>query len=167
VRTGLSFLGYGPLSDSTWISPVASPEVDDLLAAEGAGFARLRAEDDGPAVRARQAWDLEGLASSYRRWREFAGRLLEEPATELPRLDGAGDDERAFAVRSVLVHEWRKFLFSDPGLPPELLPRDWVGHEAARFFGQEAARLMPAASRFVDSCLSQPDAVPTPTGDHR
>jgi phenylacetic acid degradation operon negative regulatory protein len=40
-------------------------------------------------------------------------------------------------------------------LPAELLPADWSGHAAARFFAEEAARLLPAASRFVDQCLNQ------------
>ncbi|MBC6467414.1 hypothetical protein HKK74_18215 [Actinomadura alba] len=65
-------------------------------------------------------------------------------------------DERAFAVRSRLVHEWRKFLFRDPGLPSDLLPPGWPGTEAARFFDAEAARLLPGASRFVDRCLQAP-----------
>ncbi|MEP7091578.1 MAG: PaaX family transcriptional regulator C-terminal domain-containing protein [Nocardioidaceae bacterium] len=157
VRSGLSYLGYAPLSDSTWISPVASVEVDQLLAGEGAGFARLSARDERPAERAGLAWDLEGLASAYVAWRGFADRLLEDPGSELHDIATAGADERAFAVRSVLVHEWRKFLFTDPGLPAELLPSDWVGHEARAFFAHEAARLLPAASRFVDTTLS--DAV--------
>jgi phenylacetic acid degradation operon negative regulatory protein len=67
------------------------------------------------------------------------------------------EDERSFVVRSNLVHEWRKFLFTDPGLPVELLPPDWPGHAAAKFFAEEAARLLPGASRFVDRCLV-PDA---------
>jgi phenylacetic acid degradation operon negative regulatory protein len=153
VRTGLSFLGYGQLSESTWISPFLSPEVDTLLGGEGVGFARFRAADPEPAGRAAQAWDLTGLAAAYDDWAAFARRLLADPDTQLAGLAGAGEDERAFAVRSVLVHEWRKFLFTDPGLPPELLPSGWVGHEAARFFGDEAARLLPAAGRFVDTCL--------------
>jgi len=62
-------------------------------------------------------------------------------------------DQDAFAVRSQLVHEWRKFLFKDPGLPRELLPELWPGEQAARFFDAEASRLLPAARRFVDSCL--------------
>lgn len=157
VRTGLSFLGYAPLSDSTWISPFASPEVDQLLAVERAGWVRLRAHDDRPTERARRAWDLETLARAYVAWRGFADRLLDDPASKLGGIAGAGEDERAFAVRSVLVHEWRKFLFTDPGLPAELLPHDWVGHEASRFFAQEAAGLLPAASRFVDACLTDPD----------
>jgi phenylacetic acid degradation operon negative regulatory protein len=170
VRTGLSFLGYAPLSDSTWIAPHGSPEVEELLGAERAGFARFRAHDDDPAARVRDAWDLDGLAAAYVAWRSFAERLLDDPATELPGLSRAGEDEQAFAVRSVLLHEWRKFLFTDPGLPAELLPPDWVGHAAATFFGEQAARLLPSASRFVDTCLSSPDPVrrtarhPEPTG---
>jgi len=160
VRSGLSFLGYAPLSDSTWISPFRSVEVERLLTGEQAGFDRLRAQDDHPAERARRAWDLEALATAYVAWRAFADRLLEDPESHLAALAHAGEDERAFAVRSVLVHEWRKFLFTDPGLPAELLPEDWVGHEAARFFAREAARLLPAASRFVDACLADADQQP-------
>ncbi len=73
--------------------------------------------------------------------------------TWLARSVAQVSDEQAFAVRSRLVHEWRKFLFTDPGLPRELLPEDWPGAKAARFFDAESTRLLPAAARFVDSCL--------------
>ena len=52
------------------------------------------------------------------------------------------------------MHEWRKFLFRDPGLPDELLPADWAGTRAAEFFDFHAERLGPAAGRFVDNCLT-------------
>ncbi|HYO41485.1 MAG TPA: PaaX family transcriptional regulator C-terminal domain-containing protein [Nocardioidaceae bacterium] len=156
VRSGLSFLGYAPLSESTWISPFRSPEVDQLLAGESAGFLRLRAQDEDPIERARRAWDLERLAEDYLTWRGFALRLLADPDSVLPAVSRAGEDERAFAVRSVLVHEWRKFLFTDPGLPAELLPAGWEGHRAREVFAREAATLLPAASRFVDACLAGP-----------
>jgi len=154
LRGGLAYLGYAPLSDSTWISAFPSVEVEDLLAAEQAGWARFRAVDEHAAGRAREAWDLESLAAAYVAWRGFADRLLQDPESQLPGIARAGEDKRAFAVRSVLVHEWRKFLFTDPGLPSELLPADWAGDEAAAFFAREAARLLPAASRFVDDCLT-------------
>lgn len=169
VRAGLSFIGYARLSDTTWISPFASPEVETLLAGEQTGFARLRAYDDEPADRARRAWHLETLAAAYVGWRGFAERLLAHPDSQLAGIAHAGVEERAFAVRSVLVHEWRKFLFTDPGLPAELLPADWVGHEAADFFAVEAARLLPAASVFVDACLAEPSlaaSVPSPSEQH-
>ena len=175
IRSGLGFLGYAPLSDSTWISPAASGEVEALLTSEGAAFSRFAASDADPATRAARAWDLESLGAAYRSWREFAAALVDDPAGHLgtsPGHAGADPDEQAFAVRSLLVHEWRKFLFTDPGLPAELLPPDWAGHEAARFFADEAARLMPAASRFVDACLADPNPTapsgpPTPTGAPR
>jgi phenylacetic acid degradation operon negative regulatory protein len=152
AHSALTFLGYAPLRDGTWISPYASPEVETALAAEGAAATRFEAYDGDPIALAREVWDLETLGASYARWHTEARDLVENPdrvlaATALP------EDARAFVVRSHLVHEWRKFLFSDPGLPVELLPPQWPGHTAARFFAEEAERLLPAASRFVDRCL--------------
>jgi len=159
VRSGLSFLGYAALTDSTWISPFASPEVDAVLAAENAEAARFAAKDGDPRARAQQAWDLDSLAAAYRSWHVEAQELVRRPGTALSRVELGSDDEAAFAVRSHLVHEWRKFLFTDPGLPPELLPEEWPGHTAGDFFAQEASRLLPAASRFVDLCLHDPTRV--------
>jgi phenylacetic acid degradation operon negative regulatory protein len=153
LRSGLGFLGYGALSDSTWISPTRSAEVATLLDVEGAGYARFRASDEDPAQRARHAWDLDSLGKAYQAWQQFAVALVADPSSQLAGVVFETPDERAFAVRSLLVHEWRKFLFTDPGLPADLLPADWAGHAAARFFDDEAARLLPAASRFVDACL--------------
>ncbi len=163
VRTALAFLGYAPLTDSTWISPFPSTEVETLLSTEGIRAARFEARDDDPAQRAARAWDLTALASAYASWREDAQKLVDAPESVLPSLDLGDEEQRAFVVRSHLVHEWRKFLFTDPGLPAELLPADWPGDEAASFFAAEAARLLPAASRYVDRCLSQDDLGVTET----
>ena len=65
----------------------------------------------------------------------------------------AGFSRAAFAARFRLVHEWRKFLFDDPGLPAALLPAEWPGQAAADLFTSEAARLKPASDRFVAHCL--------------
>lgn len=153
VRAALGFLGYAALSDSTWISPTPSPEVDAMLIGEEVEAARFAARDEHPAARAAGAWNLDGLAASYSTWEADARKLVDDPASTLQHVP-EDFDERAFAVRSHLVHEWRKFLFTDPGLPAELLPADWPGHRAARFFAEEAARLLPGASRFVDRCLT-------------
>jgi phenylacetic acid degradation operon negative regulatory protein len=89
------------------------------------------------------------LAEAYRSW-------LDE-ARSLAGSADATDPENAFAARSRLLHEWRKFLFRDPGLPLELLPDDWPGEDAAAYFDAESARLLPAATKFVDSCLDRRD----------
>jgi phenylacetic acid degradation operon negative regulatory protein len=145
VRAGLSFLGYGPLDDTTWIAPRPAGEADALLAGEGARAERFTASHDGDSqLLISRAWDLDGLARSYL-------RFLDEAATFAGDL-GDGD-QAAFVARSRLVHEWRKFLFTDPALPPALLPIDWPGRKAAAYFDAESSRLLPAASRFVDACL--------------
>jgi len=147
LRAAMRYLGYAPLDESTWISPRRSRELDAMLESERVRAQQFVASYDGDdRGLAARVWDLDGLARSYLRWLEVADDLL-APAGSCP------EDETAFAVRSRLVHEWRKFLFSDPGLPPQLLPREWPGRKAAALFDAEAARLLPSAARFVDCCL--------------
>lgn len=148
VRAGLTFLGYAPLSDSTWIGPRWSDEVDLLLETESVRAERFSARHDGDSLAlVRRAWDIESLSRAYARWLDDAANVV---AATLE-----ASDEQAFAARSALVHEWRKFLFLDPGLPGELLPKQWTGARAADFFDVENARLLPASTRFVDRCLAQ------------
>jgi phenylacetic acid degradation operon negative regulatory protein len=52
------------------------------------------------------------------------------------------------------VHAWRLFLFSDPGLPEEVLPVHWPGREAAELFDRQARALMPQARAWVDTWLA-------------
>ncbi len=150
LRAGLTFLGYAQLDDGTWVGPRWSEEVDGLLEVEGVRAERFTARHDGDSLGlVRRAWDVEGLARAYSRWHADAEELVSAAGRE-------PDEEQAFATRSRLVHEWRKFLILDPGLPRELLPGDWPGDRAADYFDAESERLLPAAVRFVDSCLTPP-----------
>lgn len=150
LRNGLAYLGYAPVGGRTWIAARSSPELERLLDAEGVRAERFRARHQGDdAELVRRAWDLTAISRSYRRW-------LAETQLTVDSLPAEPSDEAAFAARSRLVHEWRKFLFTDPGLPRELLPDGWPGDEAAKFFDAQTARLMPAATRFVETCL-RPD----------
>jgi phenylacetic acid degradation operon negative regulatory protein len=148
LRTGLGFLGYAQLDTDTWISPRSSDELDTVLTADEVRAERFLARHDGdPASLVRQAWDLAALAKSYEAWLDRATELIgREVGTDQP--------ERAFAVRSELVHEWRKFLFTDPALPRALLPEPWPGDAAAAYFDTQAERLLPLATRFVDETLT-------------
>ncbi len=146
VRAGLGFLGYGPLEDATWVAPRPAAEADSLLSGEGARAERFTARHDGDSsMLIGRAWDLDGLARAYLRFLDEAA-LLADPSDS--------SDRGAFIARTRLVHEWRKFLFSDPALPPALLPVDWPGLKAAAYFDAESHRLLPAATRFVDSCMA-------------
>lgn len=149
VRSRLRFLGMAPVSDSTWVSPRASAEVDRLLEDEGVDAIAITGHDAEPTAALLGAFDVASLETAYAAWLSAAAALVTEGLGHR----GPGDDVGAFVVRSELVHSWRKFLFTDPGLPRELLPADWSGHRAAAFFDEHATRLLPAASRFIDHQL--------------
>jgi phenylacetic acid degradation operon negative regulatory protein len=146
VRAGLGWLGYAELADSVWISPWPQPELAGLLAGEGATASTAAATDFDPAGLPASCWDLATLGEEYAEW-------LERGRAAPPVQEHEDPDEAAFAQRFTLVHEWRRFLFRDPGLPDELLPAHWPGREAAAHFTAEAERLKPGADRFVDRCL--------------
>src|SRR4051812_44604217 len=150
LHRAMEYLGYRQLQTDAWIAPRPVAELESVVEAEGLAVTAFHGEHlgDQDAIVSRLFRPTD-LAAAYRRWLDEA-RLLVDSAD-------ATDPENAFAVRSQLLHEWRKFLFRDPGLPLELLPDDWPGAEAAAYFDAESARLLPAATKFVDSCLDRRD----------
>src|SRR5436190_7442073 len=151
AHRALEYLGYRQLQADTWIAPRQAGEVESVVEAEGLTLTQFHGRLDGADTElVQRLYRPADLAADYRRWLETARVLVAE----------AGADptpEVAFAARSRLVHEWRKFLFRDPGLPHELLPADWPGGEAATYFDTESERLLPAAAAYVDSCLKRRD----------
>jgi phenylacetic acid degradation operon negative regulatory protein len=148
LRVGLRYLGYGAIDDTTWLAARPSNELDGLLEAEDVTAEQFVAIHEGDTeALARRVWDLDALAASYEGWLSSARAIV-------AGIDPVGSDEAAFAARSELVHEWRKFLFTDPLLPDVLLPHAWVGREAAQYFDDQAAALLPAAARFIEACLN-------------
>lgn len=159
LHAQLAFLGYGSLGSGTWVAPRVAPELTAVLAEAGVCGQRFIARHDGETeTLLARAWDLDRLACAYRDFLDDAQDELAAACT--------CTDEGAFAARMRLLHDWRRFLNVDPGLPAELLPADWAGTTAATWFDEQAARLLPAARRFVDTCLtvSSNPAVPVLEG---
>jgi phenylacetic acid degradation operon negative regulatory protein len=154
LRQELTYLGYAEHAPGVWLCPYPRPELREVVERAGGAARSAVAVDLDPAPVA--AWDLSALARSYAVWPRLAERLVDPDDPD----DPADPDESAFAARFRLVHEWRKFLFADPGLPAELLPADWPGVRAAEVFTHEAARLKPAADRFVERCLGATERAP-------
>lgn len=75
-----------------------------------------------------RAWDVEHLRERYE---AFCAQF--EPMNPTT-------PTQILAAQIRLVHEWRRFPFFDPGLPPELLGPDpthaWVGVRAGDLFGR-------------------------------
>jgi len=154
LSADLAFLGYGAIEASTWVATRPSPEAAAIVAAHGATmepFAAVHTGDGRSMID--RAWGLDQLAAAY-------GRFVDDLTPLVGAVGQDASDEMAFAARTALVHAWRNFLFTDPDLPSQLLPTDWAGARAAAFFDSEASRLLPAAARFVDSCLRPADPVP-------
>jgi phenylacetic acid degradation operon negative regulatory protein len=153
----LTFLGYGALDETTWVAPRPGESVDGLLAEAGLRYERFTASHalGGPGAMGvvRRAWDLSEIGAAYE-------RFVAEQRDQLAQITVRSSDEEAYAVRFRLVHAWRSFLFRDPQLPPALLPERWAGSSAAAFFDRHAARLRPAADRYVDLCLDHKKGLP-------
>jgi phenylacetic acid degradation operon negative regulatory protein len=152
LDASLSFRGYGMLDDQTWVAPRAADDVDAVLTEAQVEYERFTAVHaagtPGAASVVRRAWDLAEIGRAYE---EFVA----EQRPLVMAVNARSSDEEAYAARFRLVHAWRGFLFRDPQLPPALLPEQWPGSGAASFFDRHAARLRPAADRYVEHCLDQ------------
>lgn len=147
VSAALGYLGYARLAADTWIAPRANDELGATLAAEAVDSTTFTASYDDGRRLAATVYDLSDLADAYRGFLE-QGRDLRQRLPDRPR------PEPAYALRTTLVHDWRKFLFRDPGLPAEILTAEWPGHEAAALFDELSAALLAPAREFVGQCLA-------------
>jgi phenylacetic acid degradation operon negative regulatory protein len=161
LRKQLSWLGFGPLAASTWLSP--HDRVDAVL--EWAGgqpsvrivtlVARSRHAEQDREYAAR-CWDLDAIKRDYLSFLDDHGPATWRGAT------GTG----ALVRRVRLVHDYRLFLFRDPTLPGHLLPPDWPGQRARALFAEAYDHLeaeATAAYRALSgaTALSPNDSVET------
>jgi phenylacetic acid degradation operon negative regulatory protein len=130
LRESLRWLGFGQLSAAVFAHPGTTPEearrwLQKMPGAADALLLHARGVDAASERRlAAQGWDLAQLGRRYQ-------RFLERFQPLLPILQRGGvSGERAFLVRTLLIHEYRKIHLQDPWLPLKLLPADWVGRRA-------------------------------------
>jgi phenylacetic acid degradation operon negative regulatory protein len=149
LQRGLEYLGYRLLDGTAWVAPQGSVEAEAVIGAEGLAYDEFRADFAGDRLElVDRLYGLDALAAAYNEWLSLAREVVDSAGHNI-------DDRAAFATRSRLLHEWRKFLFRDPGLPSALVPDGWPGLEARRYFDSQAQRLLPGARAFVDSCLDR------------
>jgi phenylacetic acid degradation operon negative regulatory protein len=134
LRKELQWEGYAMLAAGVLAHPAPDlGSLADILArhrADGKLFACSVTELPGVASRplaqlVEEGWNLSGVASGYRHFIETF-----EPLLSL--LDGGGetDPQTAFAIRTLLVHAYRRVQLHDPMLPLALLPAPWPGTDA-------------------------------------
>jgi phenylacetic acid degradation operon negative regulatory protein len=156
LRIELGLMGYGPLSEATWISPYElTREVKSLLK-------RLKIEEyvhifsarhqgaTDPAELVSRCWDLGRIHRMYADFLAQYGHRLEEHRRRLEAGETIEPSE-CFAARFNLIHEYRKLPFSDPDLPLELLPDNWLRPQAAALFDEYHGLLTEKANEYFDS----------------
>ena len=157
-RRELGWLGYGALSDATWISPYdMTREVSELAE-------RLSIEDCVQIFSARQVgsanpkdimnwcWDLDKIHEKYNDFVDKYQRKLKDHRKRLQAGEVIEPGE-CFVERFHLIHEYRRLPFYDPDLPLELLPRNLLRPQAANIFGEYHDLLANKANEYFDSAF--------------
>ncbi len=149
ARVRLKWLGFAPLYDGVWISPLtAAEEALAQLRALGVGDltamrATLHTSPDGP----QRAWDLDAVAQHY-------ARFAADVRASAPIDDPAG----ALRERSQLMLAWQGVRGVDAGLPARLLPAPWPRVTARRLFAERFDRLGPLAEQRIREHVATIDA---------
>ncbi|TYS14551.1 phenylacetic acid degradation operon negative regulatory protein PaaX [Rossellomorea vietnamensis] len=159
LRKELVWSGFGTLSNSCWISPNnLDKQVYDLIdkydIKQYVDF--FIARYDGPNEDQRiigKSWDLQEINDRYA---EFISEYSQKFIIDKNKIEkGEMTDAQCFVERTKLVHEYRKFLFVDPGLPEELLPDKWLGAHAASLFSDYYKVLAKPASQFFEEVYQE------------
>jgi phenylacetic acid degradation operon negative regulatory protein len=141
----LRWAGLGQPIPGLWVGPDVRRQpavrvvLDDLqLSDTSYMFVSKLGEVGDPAGLVAASWDLAFLAAAYQ---QFIDTFSSSKART---------DQEAFVFWIKMLHEWRGFPLCDPGLPAELLPRQWCGMHASQLFISSAARWRPRATRWLD-----------------
>jgi phenylacetic acid degradation operon negative regulatory protein len=97
----------------------------------------------------KSSWDLTAVIQDYRaflRRYSMLRRLLEKPDAVAP--------QEWFAIRTLLIHAFRRIVLHDPLLPTELLPRPWVGQEAYAFVRRIYLRSLPGSEAHLNAVIA-------------
>ena len=139
LRKELEWEGFAMLAPGVLAHPAPNADsLGEILARTGAtGKVFVCASSALPGAASRplcelvdDGWDLRPEIDSYRQFIATFSPLL----ATLQR-DGAPDPAAAFAIRSLLIHAYRRVQLHDPMLPVELLPDPWPGSDAYALAG--------------------------------
>lgn len=131
----LSEHGFVALGGKAWLRVGGNKDglPDDLLVISGKG-----SDLPDPLL---SLWKLDDHAAHYTtfvsNWQSF----------DVPENLSPGD---AMAARTLLLHDWRRIVLRDPGLPDGLLPTDWIGHKARKLVGQTYHDLLHGSENWLN-----------------
>jgi phenylacetic acid degradation operon negative regulatory protein len=156
LRLELRWLGYGPLSEATWISPYdLTREVKSLLKRLNIEeyvhiFSARHQGGTDPGELVSRCWNLGKIHKMYANFLADYRPKLEEHRKRLEAGEIIEPSE-CFVARFNLIHEYRKLPFFDPDLPLDLLPENWLRPQAAALFDEYHGLLTEKANEYFDS----------------
>lgn len=159
LRRAFFWQGFGVVGSDCFVHPSADLATAlDALTTEGMGdllknLMPLLAANAGSDLSAsdadmvKRAWDLEQLGTSYSdfvvRYSPFLTKLRQGANHQI-------DDESAFLLRTLLIHDYRRLLLRDPELPDVLLPANWPGQKARLLCKELYRRLLAPSERHIE-----------------
>ncbi|PRB14200.1 PaaX family transcriptional regulator C-terminal domain-containing protein [Microbacterium sp. MYb62] len=145
LRRRLQWIGAGVVSPALWICPghlqdEVAQILDELDARPWATlFLSSTPVPSGPLIdAAARWWDLEALRAEHLAFQVSLDALPAEP----------------FAAYVQLIDRWRVLPYTDPGLPPSMLPTDWPGRRSFDEFARRSAELTAPAWAHVRARIS-------------
>lgn len=161
LRRELIWLGYGSLTPATWIIPKPAAELTlkHLLARGLDKYVNLfRARHINSLANTdlvEKCWDLSAVQKQYRafidRWNPLWRSYQQKFNAGKPV-----SDSLCFSAKMRLLHEYGRFLYLDPRLPWELLPKDWLAEPAWRIFRDCYHLLAEGALHFFEDNFQGP-----------
>ncbi|MGV3652671.1 MAG: phenylacetic acid degradation operon negative regulatory protein PaaX [Noviherbaspirillum sp.] len=159
LRKELLWEGFGLVSPGVYAHPGGKEAaLEEILARVGvAGKVLVCSAAESAQVSSRpltdlvqHCWQLDAVVEGYRR---FIGCF--EPLRDLVRRKGVPEPELAFAVRTLLVHAFRRVQLHDPQLPLELLPAGWPGTIAYQLSREIYQLVYKEAEQFISATLQK------------
>lgn len=157
IRTGLDRMGFAAVTAGLYIGPVRLKaaateyirehqlwEYVDLFVCEASAHMDIK-------KKVAQWWDLNALAAEYQAFIDLYQDEVNQWREHLR--NGTGTPQAAFKVYIPMMTQWRGLPFLDPGLPPELLPENWVGISARKVFNDLHGLLKSLAKEHVNQAL--------------
>lgn len=128
------------------ISPVLHAGFGELpeTLRDRAGLFLLAPRAQDRAALAAAAFGLDEMAKAYD---DFVARYA--PVAAWLR-DAVPSGEEALVARILLIHDFRRVVLRDPGLPRDLLPAEWSGEGARALAGEIYRAVVAASERFLD-----------------
>ncbi|HUK88778.1 MAG TPA: PaaX family transcriptional regulator C-terminal domain-containing protein [Blastocatellia bacterium] len=167
IRQELKWLGWGSLSNSAWITPnnivdrtiehLKSYRIDKYV--EIFDATHLAFSEDQELLK--KCWDLTAIDAGYRKFISIYQPRLAEAEVSPPPPD------RAFVEKTMLVHEYRKFLFIDPRLPSEMCAPFTHGEDVSKLFLDYYGALHDSSLNFFEEVTSAANRGMAPPAEGR